>query len=363
MNNTLDIFQIDSHTDVSLICDRYSIIDNTVQFVVYNGMDSMDSFIASSNNKIAIIRLWMIDHYPIEHLIRSVLSQCSYVILFLPEGNEDIIDIIKLIYHPKLKIFFCGFCDTQLPVTPFMEWFFRTLHQPNIDSLTLLTPFDVKPRYFDILLGTMNAGRTEVFNYITNKNYTNKNILTYMHTNHKAMDVFDRDTTSFILPEGAISIGYTPTTCDSVLYNGHTVHLSTIIPISIYNQTAYSFVFETRMRGTEVCFFTEKIVKPILAKRLFIVVAVPNYLHNLRRLGFQTFDGIIDESYDLEEDANVRLNMVLEQLEYLMSQPQHEILEKIKPIVEHNQQCMLNFTRARGLVGVSTYIHKTFNRQ
>jgi hypothetical protein len=183
-----------------------------------------------------------------------------------------------------------------------------------------------------------------------------------MHTNSNAMNIFDRDTTSFILPEGAIQIGNTPTTCEHVLFHGHYVHLSTIIPVSVYNQTAYSFVHETLTLSCDICFFTEKVAKPILAKRLFIVMAVPNYLHNLRRLGFQTFDGIIDESYDIEEDSNIRLSMVLEQLEYLISQPQHEILEKIKPIVEHNHQHMLNFTRERGLVGISTYIQKTVNR-
>ena len=363
MKNTLYILNIDSHLEVSLICDSYCQIDNNIDYVIYNGINSLDSFINSNNNKIAIIRLWMIDQYPIEQLINRVLPHCSYVILFLPEGSEDIIAIIKQIYCPKLILFFCGFCDTQLKTTPYMEWFYRTLHQPNIDNLSLLTPFDVKPKYFDILLGRKTSTRTAVFDYVTNNNYTDKNILTYMHTFDGVMDIFDRDTTSFILPEGATQIAYTYKSSVNVLYNGFQVHLCCIIPISIYNQTAYSFVVETKRRGVDVCFMTEKIAKPILAKRLFVVFSIPNYLQNLRKLGFQTFDGIVDESYDIEDDSDIRLNMVLEQLEYLMSQPQHEILEKIKPIVEHNQQHMLNFTREHGLVGISTYIQKTINCQ
>jgi hypothetical protein len=61
-----------------------------------------------------------------------------------------------------------------------------------------------------------------------------------------------------------------------------------------------------------------------------------NYLANLRRLGFQTFDGIIDEGYDTESDALIRWRQAWEQMQWLADQPQLEILERIRPIVEHN---------------------------
>jgi hypothetical protein len=61
-----------------------------------------------------------------------------------------------------------------------------------------------------------------------------------------------------------------------------------------------------------------------------------NYLANLRKLGFQTFDGIIDESYDQETDALIRWRHAWEQMQWLAAQPQEQILEQIRPIVEHN---------------------------
>ena len=61
-----------------------------------------------------------------------------------------------------------------------------------------------------------------------------------------------------------------------------------------------------------------------------------NYLANLRKLGFQTFGDIIDESYDTETDALIRWRRAWEQMQWLADQPQSEILEKIRPIVEHN---------------------------
>jgi len=74
---------------------------------------------------------------------------------------------------------------------------------------------------------------------------------------------------------------------------------------------------------------------------LFIVFSGQHYLRNLRSLGFKTFDGIIDESYDSIEDNNLRFKLACEQMQYLIDQPQEEILAKIRPITEHNKRIML----------------------
>ena len=125
-----------------------------------------------------------------------------------------------------------------------------------------------------------------------------------------------------------------------VKYQDDIVNISKIIPTKIYNQTAYSIVTETNAEN-DFTFYTEKIVKPILAKRLFIVIAGYNYLKNLRSLGFKTFDGIIDESYDSIEDNITRYNAACREIQKLSLLPQQEVLDKIKPIVEHNKEVML----------------------
>jgi hypothetical protein len=45
-------------------------------------------------------------------------------------------------------------------------------------------------------------------------------------------------------------------------------------------------------------FLSEKIFKPIICFHPFIVVGNKNYLEKLREMGYKTFDGFIDESYD-----------------------------------------------------------------
>jgi hypothetical protein len=89
-------------------------------------------------------------------------------------------------------------------------------------------------------------------------------------------------------------------------------------------------------------FYTEKTVKPILARRLFVAFVGQHYIRNLHNLGFQTFHGIIDESYDEEPDMTKRYQMAYEQMQYLFTQPQDVILEQIRPIVEYNYHYMLS---------------------
>jgi hypothetical protein len=129
-------------------------------------------------------------------------------------------------------------------------------------------------------------------------------------------------------------------TVTPIRYKGQGMSLSQVIPLSIYNQTAYSIVAETNC-DNNYSFFTEKIVKPILSRRLFLVASGQHYLRNLRSLGFKTFDGIIDETYDSIADNDQRFKLACEQIQYLIDQPQNEILDKIKPITEHNKQAML----------------------
>jgi hypothetical protein len=117
------------------------------------------------------------------------------------------------------------------------------------------------------------------------------------------------------------------------------VSLSQIIPREIYQQTHYTLVAETQNENG-FSFFTEKIAKPILAKRLFLVASGQYYLRNLRDLGFHTFGDIIDESYDHEPNADRRIKMLLKQVDYLCSQDPQDILSRAHSILEHNYYVM-----------------------
>ena len=222
-----------------------------------------------------------------------------------------------------------------------IEWFTsvpRLYKQTTV--LDQLNPYQIKDKYFDILLGQERPHRDIIYNNIKYHNLDDDVIMTYLRNVESITNLddskFQFEIKGTIFPKDTIYNTYT-----LINYYGFDVSLSQIIPIEIYNQTAYSIIAETNFEN-HYTFFTEKTVKPILAKRLFIAFSGQYFLQNLRKLGFKTFDGIIDESYDLIEDPRVRFDLAFEQIEYLITQPQEEILSSIKDIVEHNQQLMLN---------------------
>lgn len=84
---------------------------------------------------------------------------------------------------------------------------------------------------------------------------------------------------------------------------------------------------------------TEKIFKPIVARRPFFLVAAPGNLAYLRSYGFKTFDRWIDESYDQEIDHYMRIEKITSELKRLcgMSKIQLKQMHKeMQEILDYN---------------------------
>jgi hypothetical protein len=75
------------------------------------------------------------------------------------------------------------------------------------------------------------------------------------------------------------------------------------------------------------------------AGRPFIVASSAGTLEYLRQHGFKTFGEFWDESYDLEESHELRLQKILELVDYIDSMSIDDLKKlysKIKPTVEYN---------------------------
>ena len=84
---------------------------------------------------------------------------------------------------------------------------------------------------------------------------------------------------------------------------------------------------------------TEKIFKPIVAQRPFMLAAAPGNLAYLKSYGFQTFDRWIDESYDSIEDPDQRLQAIVDQTQRLCVMSNSELRQmhqEMQPVLEHN---------------------------
>jgi hypothetical protein len=84
---------------------------------------------------------------------------------------------------------------------------------------------------------------------------------------------------------------------------------------------------------------TEKIFKPIVSKQPFMLLAAPGNLAYLRSYGFKTLDGVIDESYDLIQDPDLRTEAVVKQLAWycgLSDREKQDVIYALEPIIEYN---------------------------
>ena len=133
-----------------------------------------------------------------------------------------------------------------------------------------------------------------------------------------------------------------------------------------YIDTVCSIVPETNDNDYEV-FMTEKIWKPIMAQHVFVVHGNHLYLQRLREMGFKTFGNYFNESYDLEQDPNKRIDKIVTLIKELKAKCDdgsivergnkkwQDIYIQTKALRQHNYDTMFNKEK------LSLEINKTLN--
>jgi len=114
--------------------------------------------------------------------------------------------------------------------------------------------------------------------------------------------------------------------------------------LKYYESSYFSLVTETNFYGnTDIdqssVFITEKIFRPMVHFQPFMVLSTFNYLKYLREKGYKTFHPYIDESYDDEEDDDLRMIKIINEVRRLCSFSDDQIkqfIEDCKPICIHN---------------------------
>ena len=105
---------------------------------------------------------------------------------------------------------------------------------------------------------------------------------------------------------------------------------------SIVTETAF---YDKQSHGINSTFITEKTMKCFIKFHPFIMIGRPHSLLALKKLGYQTFNPMIDESYDSIENDDDRLSMIFLEIHKLMSKTPAEWIvwqTQIKEIVIHN---------------------------
>ena len=111
-----------------------------------------------------------------------------------------------------------------------------------------------------------------------------------------------------------------------------------------YEDTYFSVVVETEF-GNPYSFRTEKIWKPILASHPWIAVSNYGYYRDIREIGFKTFDGIIDESFDLIKDNQKRIEYIARVITDLCNQNLDDFLVACGDICAYNRKHALSLCK------------------
>lgn len=195
---------------------------------------------------------------------------------------------------------------------------------------------------FDALLGSKRPHRDFVYESWQNSRFRDSILLTY-YQHDPRQGIYDVAFTAHSSSHEAGSLmDYTlATPIKQSNQPPRNIETLMIIPVTIYNNAWYSIITEGFIDhiGTRL---TEKTAKALVSQRMFVYFGAPNDLARMRRLGFRTFDGIIDESYDdITHDAD-RWQAAWKQVEWLCEQDPLIIQAASKDIREHNQSVFLN---------------------
>jgi hypothetical protein len=115
--------------------------------------------------------------------------------------------------------------------------------------------------------------------------------------------------------------------------------------MSWYNNIFVDVVCEKMVTG-QTFFPTEKTARPLATKTPFLIMAAPNYIKNLRRLGFKSFSRFWDEGYDYQQGVQrvESIQRIMDDLAKLNATQVHDLYTEIEPILEHNYKLYMDLT-------------------
>lgn len=115
--------------------------------------------------------------------------------------------------------------------------------------------------------------------------------------------------------------------------------------INFYEKSFCSFVNETYIDKNYNVFFTEKAMKPLAYGHPMLLFSSAGALAELKKLGFETYSDILDETYDNIESPQLRFEFLLRQVSDLCNTSTdtlNSMYLKIKPVLEYNYNYFWN---------------------
>jgi hypothetical protein len=123
------------------------------------------------------------------------------------------------------------------------------------------------------------------------------------------------------------------------LSNCYPAYSSADFDLQDYQITDIELILETLFDDTRLQ-LTEKSLRPLALGHPFILLGPPGSLTYLKKYGFKTFDGLIDESYDGITDSSQRLQAVVKLMRTIADLPPQQyqdLISKMHTVAQFNK--------------------------
>lgn len=257
--------------------------------------------------------------------------------------------IVAVLYNNSNLIFISGGTliknyHSDKVFCPYL-FFFMAVNKSN-HVIDYSSNHNARPYLFDALLGADKGFRSDILNRLERLNLLDRSIAFLYDSNENNTQFVKYQTPGMELLEDPLilewkhsamqnpSKKHSTFSTSKKISSAFNANASFIISHKIYQNSWYSIVSETMIQ--DFFFLTEKVAKCLFGKRIFILFGAPGSLKFLRNQGFRTFEGIIDESYDLEYDNVLRFKKAFDQIKLLSQVDPLQIYSKAEEILEHN---------------------------
>lgn len=225
---------------------------------------------------------------------------------------------------------------------------FYNNNKDNFHSKTFNSTF----KTFGLFIGRSNWIRLRLASELYN-NYCNNTIMTFhynrdvdFHRPHCGVDeLMNQNVELTVLDQVSKLLQASPITVDSIIEEYPMLSPAHLNIAKVYHNFFCEIVCETYFSGTSF-YPTEKIWRPIMLKTPFIVHGPKNYLTNLKRLGFKTFEQWWPEGYseDPPEYQIIEILKIIEDLSAKSTTELETMYQEMQPILEHNLNILLTLT-------------------
>lgn len=213
----------------------------------------------------------------------------------------------------------------------------------DVNSFFELQKKTEKTRDLLLLNRTYKAHRVAIVNDLYKDGYLDNSFFSLQEIKDK--DEAPEVLKDFTLPILADSEPVTNIGIDGYMQHDSVANYDWMLKSKLYIGTESYMSVETQILQQgytpyPIRFISEKVFKPIAWGMPFIIIGNAFSLLKIRQLGFKTFDGLIDESYDKETDADVRYEMVLNSIKSFLDNPPDR--DKILEICKFNIDLFYN---------------------